>query len=67
MLQNTSRVPESRLLSIVRSSTSRPDRPSDEALKLRNRWPFTVATSSEAHPLADSRRHGLEDDGGFVT
>ena len=66
MLQNSSRVPESRLFSIVRNS-SRRDRPSDDALKLRNRWPFTVATSCEAHPPEDGRRHGYKDDGGFVT
>ena len=64
MLHTGPRASESKILPLPRGVADRGERPSDDALKSRKRWPFTVAAAYGSVPL-DSVGH--QDSSTFVT
>jgi hypothetical protein len=67
MLQNVVRFPDCKMLAPVSNASARRERPVDEVMRVRNRWPFTVTAGYAAMLSGEGRLRRPGDASSFVS
>ena len=67
MLQNASHFSDRKILAPARPVAAWHERPLSQAIKVRNRWPFTVTAAYGAMPSLDERLMPPAGDSSFIT